>query len=91
MSCLVTLLVSDTGAQRVVRKGTEPRKPTTWRVSVWFVLPNGEKHTHSARVPHTTVAGLVPAVGQIIDGLVADHGDVVASAGWTAAAHGGGR
>ena len=84
MSCVVTF----TGG-RVIRRGSEPRHPATWRVAAWFVLSNGEKHTHSATIPGQTVLGLAPAIGQIIDGLIEDHDNQVTGAGWTATTHGG--
>lgn len=90
MSCIVTYH-HGTGPAKVTRKGSEPRKPSTWNASAWFVLPNGEKHTHSARIPGQTVQSLVPYMGQLIDSLIADHGNDVASAGWTATTHGGRR
>jgi len=76
---------------KVIRRGNEPRHAANWNVSVWFVLPSGEKYTHSAFVQHETVLGLVPAVGQIIDGLINDHGNQVTGAGWSATTHGGKR
>lgn len=88
MSCIVSLIIGAPGRDKVVRRGTEPRGPVTWRIAAWFVLASGEKHTHSATIQHETVTGLVPAMGQLIDSLVADHGNSVASAGWTATSHG---
>lgn len=88
MSCIVSITIADTGREKVVRRGTEPKGPADWRVSAWFILPNGEKHTHSALIQRETVRGLVPAVGQLIDSLVADNGNAVTSAGWTATTHG---
>ena len=86
VSCVVTY-----SGGKVIRRGNEPRQPSNWRIAVWFVLPSGEKHTHSAMIQGETVLGLVPAVGQIIDGLIDDHGNQVTSAGWTATTHGGKR
>lgn len=86
MSCVVSY-----SGGKVIRRGNEPRHPATWKVAVWFVLPNGEKHTHSAVIHGETVLGLVPAVGQIIDGLIEDHGNQVTGAGWNATTHGGKR
>jgi hypothetical protein len=51
-------------------------------------LPNGEKHTHSATARGETVSGLVAYMGALIDSLIADHGNQVSSAGWTATTHG---
>jgi hypothetical protein len=88
MSCIVTLFSRDNRVSRPVVRGTEPRKPTDWQASAWFVLPNGEKHTHSATARGETVTGLVAYMGALIDSLIADHGNQVASAGWTATTHG---
>ncbi len=87
MSCIVSF-VSIGGNGKVLRKGSEPRKPATWNASAWFVLESGEKFTHSATVPAQTVTGLVPFMGALIDSLIADHGNQVKSAGWTATSHG---
>jgi hypothetical protein len=86
MSCFVTF-----SGGKVIRRGSEPRHPATWRIAVWFVLPNGEKHQHSATIQGETVQGLVPVVGQIIDGLAEEVGNEVTGAGWTATTHGGKR
>lgn len=88
MSCIVTCTCIDGSTGKVVRRGSEPRRPSAWSVKAWFVLANGEKHTHSTTVRNETVAGLVPIVGALIDSLVADVGNVVTSAGWTATTHG---
>lgn len=87
MSCLVSYIVSDVPT-KVVRRGTEPAKPTDWKASAWFVLPSGEKHTHSTVIRGETVHSLVPVMGLLIDTLISDHGDQVTSAGWTAMTHG---
>lgn len=87
MSCIVSF-TSIGGNGKVLRKGSEPRKPATWNASAWFVLESGEKFTHSATVPAQTVTGLVPFMGALIDSLIADHGNQVKSAGWTATSHG---
>lgn len=88
MSCIVTLYSVDNRTSKPVVRGTEPRKPSKWNARAWFVLPNGEKQTHSATVPGVTVSGLVAYMGALIDSLIADHGNQVASAGWTATSHG---
>ena len=88
MSCIVTVTIGTGKAERVIRRGTEPRHPATWKVAAWFVLATGEKITHSATIQGATVAGLVPAVGQLIDSLIADHGNQVTGAGWVASTHG---
>jgi hypothetical protein len=88
MSCIVTLYSVGARHSEPVVRGTEPRKPSLWNAKAWFVLPNGEKQTHSATVPGVTVPGLVAYMGALIDSLIADHGNQVASAGWTATTHG---
>lgn len=87
MACTVThLLGARGGSTKAV--GPSPAGPARWNVSVWFVLANGEKHTHSITVGNTTLLNLAPVVGQVIDGLIAEHGDEVTGAGWTASTHG---
>lgn len=88
MSCIVTLYSIDNRVSRPVVRGTEPRCPSNWSARAWFVLPNGEKHTHSATARGETVTGLVAYMGALIDSLIADHGNQVSSAGWTATTHG---
>lgn len=88
MSCMVSCICIGNNNSRVLRRGTEPKKPSTWEASAWFVLPTGEKHTHTAKVPGQTVHSLVPYMGALIDSLIADHGNEVRSAGWTASSHG---
>lgn len=88
MSCIVTLYSIDNRVSRPVVRSTEPRRPSDWNASAWFVLPNGEKHTHSATARGETVSGLVAYMGALIDSLIADHGNQVSSAGWTATTHG---
>ena len=74
MSCVVTLhAVGDKRAVPLV-KGTQPRRQVSWDVRARFVLPSGEKITHSAKVPGQTAASLVPVVGALIYSLIADHG-----------------
>jgi len=88
VSCVVTLHA--VGGKRAVPlvKGTQPRRPVSWDVRAWFILPSGEKITHSAKVPGQTAVSLVPFVGALIDSLVADHGNEVRSCGWQAMTHG---
>ena len=84
MSCIVTLhSIDGTGSKPVVR-GTEPRKPVDWAVKAWFILENGEKHTHSATAKLETIGGLAAYMGALIDSLIADHGNQVGSCGWQA-------
>lgn len=88
MSCIVTLYSIDNRASRPVVRGTEPRRPSDWNATAWFVLPSGEKHTHSATARGETVTGLVAYMSALIDSLIAEHGNQVSSAGWTATTHG---
>lgn len=88
MSCHISFTCIGNTNAKVVRRGNEPRKPATWNAQAWFVLPSGEKHVHSASVPGQTVLSLVPYMGALIDSLIADHGNQVRSAGWTASSHG---
>lgn len=88
MSCIVTLHSIDTGASKPIVRGTEPKRPADWQAKAWFILENGEKHTHSATIKGETVIGLVPYMGALIDSLIADHGNQVSKAGWTATTHG---
>jgi hypothetical protein len=88
VSCIVQCTCVNGTDRDVVRRGTEPRKPTTWQVKAWLILGNGEKHTHLARIPNQTIRTLIPWMGDLIDSLIAEHGNVVTSAGWTASTHG---
>lgn len=88
MACIVSLLCTNSSRGKVVRRGNPPTTPVTWKVKAWFVLPDGAKHTHSATVPQQTADSLVPVMLALIDGLVADHGNEIESAGWTATTHG---
>ena len=65
-------------------KGTRPSKPIQWRVSVWLLLPSGEKTIHSLTVPDTLMFDLVPVVNERVDELIKDVGDQVIGAGWLA-------
>ncbi len=76
-------LVFYSGGQVSV-KGSRPKKPTRWNASAWFVLPDGTKHTHSATIHGQTATSLAPVMGALIDSLVADVGNTVTSAGWSA-------
>lgn len=84
MACIVTFHCVGGRDAKVVRKGSEPRNPCSWIVSAWFVLPSGEKITHSATIRNQTVHGLVPVMGALIDSISAEHGNQVTSAGWSA-------
>lgn len=88
MSCIVICICTNSTTGKVTRRGSAPGGPVTWDVMAWFVLPDGTKHTHSAKVPGQTVLSLAPVVGAMIDSLISDHGNQVASAGWTATTHG---
>jgi hypothetical protein len=88
MSCIVSCICTNDTKGKVTRRGSAPAKPVSWEVRAWFVMPDGTKHTHSATVPGQTVLSLGPVMGAMIDSLVADHGNEVTSAGWTATSHG---
>lgn len=87
MACIVTCTCIDGVSRNTLAKGTPPTKPTKWRVRAWLVLPSGVKQTHSAVVRGETVHTLIPIVGALIDSLIADCGNVVTSAGWSASTH----
>lgn len=86
MSCVVSYTHGP--RSKPVVRGPQPRGQVPWSISVWFVLDH-EKHTHSAKVPPVDVLELAPVVGQLVDGLIAEHGDSVSSCGWIATSHGG--
>lgn len=65
-------------------KGIRPSKPVRWDVSVWLMLPSGERTIHSMTVPSALIMELVPLVSDRVDALIADVGDTVRGAGWTA-------
>lgn len=88
MSCMISFSCVGDNKAKVVVRGTRPNKPSTWEASTWFVLPSGEKHTYTAKVTGQTVLSLVPYMGALIDSLIADHGNQVRSAGWSASSHG---
>lgn len=87
MTCTVQHTLGPNGG-RTIARGSRPAKPCRWDVSTWFVLPSGEKHTHSLTLHHATLHDLVPAIGERIDDLIAEAGNEVASAGWTASGRG---
>lgn len=83
MTCSVIHTIGPTGGH-TLPKGTRPSKPVRWDVSVWLMLPNGEKTIHSLTVPSALMFDLVPLVNERVDALIADVGDTVRGAGWTA-------
>ena len=87
MTCHIQYTATDSPHAHIIRKGSEPRKPSTWRAKAWFVLASGEKHTHSTTVQRQTVHSLIPIMGALIDSLIADVGAEVTSAGWEASTH----
>lgn len=87
MSCIISCICTNDSIGKVTRRGNAGG-PVTWDVKAWFVLPDGTKHTHSARAPGQTVHTLAPVMSAMIDSLIADHGNQVSSAGWTASTHG---
>jgi hypothetical protein len=88
VSCIVTLYNVGGRHSKPVVRGQEPAKPSRWKVKAWFVLATGEKHTHDTTAPAATIEGLAAYMGGLIDSLIADHGNEVSSAGWTATTHG---
>ena len=83
MTMSVIHTIGPTGGH-TMPKGTRPSKPVRWDVSVWLMLPNGEKTIHSLMVPSALMMDLVPLVNERVDALIADVGDLVRGAGWTA-------
>lgn len=83
MTCTVHHTAGPDGGHTVAR-GNRPRKPCRWEVSVFFVLPNGEKHTHAVTVPGATLRDLIPLMNLQFDALAAEHGQDVTGAGWVA-------
>jgi hypothetical protein len=81
MTCTITHHLS-TG--KTIRKGTPSPRPGRWDVSVWFLLPSGEKSTHSVTINGVTLTDLVPAVAERLDEMIAEMGNDVREAGWQA-------
>lgn len=90
MTCSVIHTIGPTGGH-TMPKGTRPSKPVRWDVSVWLMLPNGEKTIHSLTVPSALMFDLVPLVNERVEALIADVGDRVRGAGWTAHGRGAGK
>jgi hypothetical protein len=70
-------------------KGTRPSKPVNWSVSLWFLMPDGEKTIRSMTVPNAMMFDLVPLVNEQVDAMIAEMGNEIRGAGWTA--HGRGQ
>jgi hypothetical protein len=70
-------------------KGTRPSKPVNWAVSLWFLMPDGEKTIRSMTVPNAMMFDLVPLVNEQVDAMIAEMGNEIRGAGWTA--HGRGQ
>ena len=87
MSCTVTCISVDGVTRQALARGNPPKKPSTWRAKAWLILPSGVKQTHSSTVRGETVHTLIPIVGALIDSLIADAGNQVTSAGWSASTH----
>lgn len=83
MTMTVTCLINASGTH-TMPKGTRPAKPVRWEVSAWLLLPNGEKTTHIITAKSALMFDLVPAVNDRITDLIAECGDKVLAAGWTA-------
>ena len=88
MSCIVQCVCINGEDRNTVVRGGQPKRSMTWQAKAWLILAGGEKHTHSITVPRQTIQSLIPYMGALIDGLIAEHGNVVEQAGWSAAAHG---
>lgn len=88
MTCTVSHYA---GRDAAVIKGTPSPRPSRWDVTVWFVLPSGEKETHSLVIPSATLWDLVPAIGARVDELITELGDDVRGAGWQAHGRGPGK
>ncbi|MGK4310111.1 conserved hypothetical protein [Pseudomonas sp. 8Z] len=91
MSCTITYITNAQPGQddRAHKRGRIPRKPVQWQASVWMIAPGGEKTTHSITVPACTAQDLIPAIGDRIDALARENGQICVQFGWTASAHGG--
>jgi len=88
MSFLITYRLTGKKGAQVVTKGSKPNKPTDWRASAWFILPDGEKVTHSANIQNSTFMQTVEYMHALVDSLITDHGREVFEAGWMASTHG---
>lgn len=83
MTCSVIHTIGPNGG-RTLPKGTRPAKPVTWAVSLWFLMPDGEKAIRSMTVPNALMFDLVPLVNEQVDAMIAEMGNEVRGAGWTA-------
>lgn len=88
MSCIVLCHIREGEQPTLIRRGAEPSGPTNWELKAWFVLESGEKHDHSTTIRNRHALELAPFVGVLVDSLIADLGQEVKSAGWTAMTHG---
>lgn len=83
MTCTVMHTIGPNGGH-TLPKGTRPNKPCRWAVSVWLVLPDNSKDTHSFAIGPVEMFDLVPLVNERVSELIAENGADVLSAGWTA-------
>jgi len=86
MACTVTYILNAAGGGRPIERGSAPKRPTWWRAQAWLVLPSGEKFVHSTRV-RETARTLIPVMDALFQNMIATHGNVVTSAGWSASTH----
>lgn len=91
MTCTITYITSrEPGIdERPLHRGTLPTRSVQWTVSAWLITPGGEKATHSMTIPACLPCDLIPAVGERIDALAEENGNICTQFGWTASAHGG--
>lgn len=83
MTCSVHHIIGPTGGHTVT-KGTRPAKACRWDVSVYLVLPDGSKDTHSFTIQSAQMFDLVPLVNERVEDLKRENGDLVTGAGWQA-------
>ncbi len=83
MTCSVIHTIGPNGGH-TMPKGTRPSKPVRWDVSLWFLMPDGEKTIRSMTVPNSMMFDLVPLVNEQVDAMIAEMGNEIRGAGWTA-------
>ena len=88
MTCSVIHTIGPNGGH-TLPKGTRPSKPVNWAVSLWFLMPDGEKTIRSMNVSNALMFDLVPLVNEQVDAMIAEMGNEIRGAGWTA--HGRGQ
>lgn len=88
MTCSVIHTIGPNGGH-TLPKGTRPSKPVNWAVSLWFLMPDGDKTIRSMNVSNALMFDLVPLVNEQVDAMIAEMGKEIRGAGWTA--HGRGQ